>query len=312
MKTFVLPFSLLLASLNAGAAPRIEAGGMYEPKAWSQRILGTVLGPKPSAHCDFPGLSGSLSQYAFETVIRCEVSCTGNSNPVEKTVTRTFNPEEQGLMAGDGHHPPAYVMPSSLGSIVSAWAGRECLDLAEKHCSDLGSIKSSRFTSLTSGDWSITETPSCTSKSLLRSPYDSRFKLAKKTLSGFLPGTNLKSVHPQPLPPGAHEEPAKCTTRISGKSCFGDCVLTENDPGGKIPLTLMTEQPYGTEDQSICADDLVKSFREKNPSPAAAEVLCREYFARRLLYIKATGTSCAAFRTDADCSQAVRALTGAK
>jgi hypothetical protein len=74
----------------------------------------------------------------------------------------------------------------------------------------------------------------------------------------------------------------------------------------------MTEQPYGTEDQSICADDLVKSFREKNPSPAAAEVLCREYFARRLLYIKATGTSCAAFRTDADCSQAVRALTGAK
>ncbi len=307
VKIRLTSIALVVISSTASAEPKIEAGGMYEPTAWSRRVLGQS---KPASHCDFPGLSGSMAQYSFDATLQCEFTCDGKSDLVETSVTRTFNPEEQGLMPGDGHHPPSFIAPSSLGSVFSAWAERECLNHAEKQCLNLSLIKTSKFKSATSGDWSMQEIPSCSSKTLVRSPYDSRFKLVRKSQSGLL--LPAKSTHPQPLPPGIHQEPSKCSTRIKGKSCFGDCVITENDSDGKVPLTLMTDHPYGTEDQNICADDLVKSYAEKKPTRAAAEILCREYFARRLLYIKSMGTSCAAFRTDADCSQVIKALTGAK
>ena len=308
MSRFLIPLLLFVVSSSVKAESRIDAKGMYDPKVWSRRILGQK---KLEPHCDFPGLPGSLAQYAFDASLQCEYSCEGNSNPVETALNRTFNPEEQGLMPGDGHHPPAFITPSSLGSVFSAWAERECLDHAEKQCAGLSRIQQSRFKSASSGDWSMQETPSCSSKSLIRSPYDSRFKLARKSNSKF--ALSIPSdKHPRPLDPGTYQKPKHCSTRITGKSCFGDCVLTENDSDGKLPLTLMTDHPYATEDQNICADDLVKSYAGKKPSGAAAEVLCREYFARRLLYIKSMGTSCAAFRTDADCSHVIKALTGAK
>ena len=102
---------------------------------------------------------------------------------------------------------------------------------------------------------------------MIRSPYDSRFKLARKTLSNFVLTPSVQK-HLRPLDPGIHQEPVHCSTRITGKSCFGDCVLTENDSDGKLPLTLMTDHPYATEDQNICADDLVKSYAGKKPSGA--------------------------------------------
>lgn len=307
VKIRLASIALLVISSTALAEPKIEAGGMYDPTAWSRRVLGQS---KPASHCDFPGLSGSMAQYSFDATLQCEFTCAGKSDSVETSVTRTFNPEEQGLMPGDGHHPPSFIAPSSLGSVFSAWAERECLNHAEKQCMKMSLIKTSKFKSATSGDWSMQEIPSCSSKTLLRSPYDSRFKLARKSQSNlFLPS---KTIHPQPLPPGTHQEPSSCSTRITGKSCFGDCVLAKNESDGKIPLTLMTDQPYGTEDKSICADDLVKSWSDKKPSRSVAEILCREHFARQLLYIKSMGTSCAAFRTDPDCSQVIKALTGAK
>jgi hypothetical protein len=299
--------AILLFSVPVWAEPKIQAGGMYSPKVMADRILGQK---KPESHCDFPGLNGSLAKYAFEASIKCEIACEGKADPVATTFTGTFNPEEQGLMPGDGHHPPSFITPSSLGSIFSAWAERECLNQAEKKCLDLSQIKHSRFISASSGDWKMEEAPSCSSKKILRSPYDSRFKLAQKAQTGLMLPSS--SSHPQPLAPGTHQEPVKCSIRITGKSCFGDCVLLEIETEGKIPLTLMTDHPYATEEKSICADDLVKSFSGKNPSEAAARVLCREYFARRLLYTKSMGTSCAAFRFDADCSQVIKALTRAK
>lgn len=280
---------------------------MYSPKVMADRILGQK---KSETHCDFPGLNGSLAKYAFEASIRCEYTCEGQAAPMASTVTGTFNPEEQGLMPGDGHHPPSFITPSSLGSIFSAWAERECLNQAEKKCSDLSRIKGSRFISASSGDWSMDEVPSCSSKKIVRSPYDSKYKLARKSQTGLMLPSS--SSHPQPLAPGTHQEPVDCSTKITGKACFGDCVLPESETEGKIPLTLMTDHPYATEEKSICAVDLVKSFSEKKISQAAAQVLCREYFARRLLYTKSMGTSCAAFRFDADCSQVIKALIHAK
>lgn len=283
----------------------VRAGGMYDPKGWANRIVGKRHN---RAHCEFSGTADSVSQYAFETTLQCQTTCDGKSNPVETTVIRTFNPEEQGLRPGDGYIAQTFITLSSFGSIFSAWAERECLNQAEKQCLDLSRVKDSRFKSASSGTWSMQETPSCASKGVIYSPYDSRFKLSKKSTLGGLFSSDFPKTSGSVKP----ARPAPCTTRITGHSCFGDCVLLQNDPGGNIPLTLMTGEPYGTDEKTLCADDLIRSIREKKPSPAAALILCREYFARQLLSSRSDGTTCAAFRADPDCSEFLKALSNQK
>jgi hypothetical protein len=267
------------------------------------------VGKRPSsAHCEISGKVDSVSQYAFETNLQCQTTCEGQSNAVETTLIRTFNPEEQGLRPGDGYNAPTFITLSSFSSIFSTWAERECLNQAEKQCLELSRIKDSRFKSASSGTWSMQETPSCRSKGVIYSPYDARFKLSKKSRPGVIFSSGIARTSQMIKP----VRPAPCSVRITGHSCFGDCVLLQNGPSGNIPLTLMTGEPYGTDQKIICADDLVHSIREKKPSPAAALVMCREYFARELLSSRSDGTTCAAFRADPDCSDFIKALSNQK
>jgi hypothetical protein len=308
MRDFFLGIAMVMILTEARAEPTIHGTGMFEPKFFVKQKL-----QKKPHHCTQGEDESSLSAHAFEVSILCSRACSDTPGEErEFRSTARFDPEEQGLMAGDGHHPPEHILPSSFGSIFSAWAERQCLDGAKSACGGLSKITQARMLKAESGNWSLTERLHCGKDApVVHSPFDKKFTLKRSSPLGIPLRPSLGNPKfPKPLFPGTFKEPPLCSHRISGRSCFGDCILLDHSDHKDIPLTLMTPEASAFDDKSICADDLIKKFSSQRPSPVAAETLCREYFARQLLYTKSFGTSCAAFRTEPDCKAVVKALVG--
>ena len=287
----------LLFSIQTQAAEH-KLTGMFRP-AQLAKNLEKSLGKKSPADCR---VDPTLSKHSFSAEITCAYQCTNQKTLSKNTISNNFDPMEEGMRQGDGYDDHTPVM-ASFTAIFMNWASKNCLNFASEKCGSIDKVEVSDFTNIASGTWKLTEKPSCEqNKSNIISPYDSDFKLTKAA-----PKTIQKSVLSHYFAFETQDKKAKCKNPIQGKVCFGDCFLYDDqNPNAHAPLTLMTkESPVFDQEETVCADPLVKELSLKPLSKSVVETICQNFYTQSLSQSKVIGSSCAAFRGSANCKDLI-------
>ena len=246
-------------------------------------------------------------QYSFTADVECKYSCNGDKAPRAKTISKYFNPGDEGMIPGDGYDEKSSPMFASFTSLFMNWSTNVCMQAGVAACGSLEKVDSADFSSISSGTWKLSEKPTCEqNKKILYSPYDSQFKLNREGKKESLSATNNPVVIPLGvyIPFDQPNEKSTCKNPIKGKVCFGDCILyDEKHPKVVTPFTLMTkESPVFNQDESVCADSLFAAYSKLHLSKSVAEAICQNFFITTLSQPRTSGSSCAAFRGTADCS----------
>lgn len=246
------------------------------------------------------------SKDSFANDVECSYQCFGASWQKE-TVRELFDPPQWGLVRGNG----ALWAPLAVG--VWQWGQTVCRDLAAEKCPQ-GQHPEFKLEGLRSGTWSLNDLPSCPKKcstppAPLLSPYAEQIQL--------LPTQNL-AWKPRSLPtyPEARQmgKNEKCAKPITGKICFGDCMLSQKTQDGlpETLLTLCTSEPGAQAKVQVCADTWIKSLNEQekwHASSSSLNLSCERYF-WQALRTGPDGRSfapavCAAVRGESSCRDLV-------
>ena len=299
MKILLLLSSFFIFSSPAQA---IRPVGMYHPKN-----IALNLKKNKNHECDdrLKISSNDLSAYSFSSSIECKYQCKNDQRVQTVEISRYFDPQEQGLKPGDGYVTDSRILLSSFSTVFFNWTTKACIEEAIQKCGSIEKINTADFNKVTSGNWSLTEKPSCKNDRVIYSPYDEQYKLNTSKESK---KTEIKSVLTIPQA----EESKFCRFPIKGKVCFGDCILFDENNENikrKRPLILMDKESPGNSDYEVCGDSLLKSFKSQSMSASVADSICQNFYTNSLVKMKAEGTTCAAFRGQANCSSFIKKMS---
>ena len=292
--TLILGFVLMQATATA------KNLGMFEPKHMYSNLHSKHQGRCDQYHDD------SLSMHSFAVTMDCSYQCKKDAQTSSVTLSRYFDPDEHGLEKGDGYTKSSRPLMAGFSAVFFSWSTKECLEEGARKCGSIEELKSADFKTLSSGSWSISEKPTCKQNDrVLYSPYDPQFKLER--------AKNKFQDAPGPLIQIPDETPvAGCKFKIKGDLCFGDCLLIDDtNPVTPFPMTLMTKETpeSGFSTKEVCGDPLVNAFQGKKLSAQVAESICQNYFMNSLVKAKVMGTSCSAFRGQANCKKLVKQIS---
>lgn len=300
MKLALIFSSLIVLSIPAYA---IRPVGMYHPKA-----IASQLNQSKTHQCTdrFKIKPDDLSMYSFSATIDCQYQCKSDSAVQTVEISRYFNPESHQLQQGDGYVSKKHIHMASFSAVFFNWSTHQCLEQGIRKCGSLDRVKTADFKKISSGNWSIAEKPSCKNDHIVFSPYDEQFKLntSKETIA---------IAQDAVLTIPRAEEKKDCQFPIKGKVCYGDCMMSDDHPdnptGRYFPETLMTKESGGDSEYEVCGDTLLDSFKDQTISPSVAESICQNYYMLSLVKKKEMGTSCSAFRGQANCSKFIKKMS---
>jgi len=301
MKLALFLFSVFLLSSPTHA---IRPVGMYHPKA-----IASHLKKNKNDECvnRFKSTPDNLSMYSFSASIECQYQCKNDPGVQTVEISRYFDPEEHELKQGDGYVTQKHIHMASFSAVFFNWSTKACIEEGIRKCGSIGKVNTADFKKISSGNWSITEKPSCKNDHVVFSLFDEQFKLNTSKESKQTATEPLLTISPQT------EEKKSCRFPIKGEVCFGDCMLMEDDPenktGRQSPETWMTKESGGFSKYEVCGDSLYDSFKNQALSPSVAESICQNFYMNSLVKMKQMGTSCSAFRGKASCSGFIRKMS---
>lgn len=307
MKRFIL-FNLL--SLSALANPMAQMNSRLATYAEVNNMM-----------CE-PGQE--ISDAGLIVDVSCKFQCKDLKERFEHA-RGAFIPEKRGLIPGNGSNDKSTIW-GSVGVSLNMWTHEICFEKAANGCNGAHQIVSQEVQQVSSGAWKINRFPGCQEKSITISPFtdsagsvrieNNVSKVAlpfekKQLLEGKtnfevqVSGLNIS------LPIGKFNtdlgEPQfdkkACKKVITGKLCFGDCV-DMNSSGSDLQETLGTPEPLGTDEITMCADELVQRLSSENLSQQVRKGLCEAYYWNSFLKLDSRlFKSCAAIRGSLDCEQ---------
>lgn len=310
MMSIILIFNLIFSISEAAV---IKPIGMLSPHHIHSQIAKEA---GSSANCE-KSVDNSLVEHSFTAEIECNYRCSGDKKPSFEKVSKFFNPDDEGLRQGDGYDKQKTPLMSSFTGVFVNWSTQVCLNESVVKCGSVEKVDSADFSSITSGNWKLSEKPTCEqNKKILYSPYDPQFKLNRehnKKFFSFLSNDSKKSDSPtgKYIPFPEQGKKSSCKNIMKGKVCFGDCILYDDkNPKAPTPFTLMTkESPVFDQEEWLCADALFAAYSKTALSKNVAESICQNFFIKTLSEQRAQGSSCAAYRGSADCSAFISSVS---
>jgi hypothetical protein len=299
---------LFLFLIQMQATASAKSLGMYDPK-----FMYLNLHSKHPDKCEAKQ-DDSLRTHSFVVELQCAYRCKKDLLNHAVSLSRKFDPDDHGLKRGNGYVPDKIPMMTSFTTVFFNWSTQECLEEGVRQCGSIEEVKSADFKSLKSGTWSISEKPTCQqNKRVVYSPFDRRYKLNTQNPSNdpnkSLPTSPVSLVK---IPVGSpidssNQKSNPCNFIISGTICFGDCILLdESQP--YHPITMMTKESNVT-NGAVCGDSLVQAFQGKVLSESVADSICQNFFMNSLVKSGIEGTTCSAFRGQADCKSFVKKVS---
>jgi hypothetical protein len=249
-----------------------------------------------------PQNSQDLGEQGFLATITCRFSCNGEAIK-EQVVKENFQTKDQNMNRGDG------ALWAGLASTLQMWSGEICMNAAQQDCGSLKNISKFETPAISSGNWNWNEKLSCQKKaSSIISPFDQSIKTDKVKLENVTSkplALEIKTSWLKPRKELSHTQneyvmPKDCKKQISGTFCYGDCVALD---GGPLKELLSGPESLGSDNYSLCADDLIEKIKNKNLASDVVNFYCEDYFISTLKNFNAGGWSCAAARATVDCSQ---------
>lgn len=243
---------------------------------------------------------------SISTTIQCRSVCNDNSsgNP---QVNKTFNTSELNMSRGDGN------MWASLSTTLKYWSEEVCIEKGNEYCKTRQGLKDFEVVSVSSGDWSTTLNFTCSkTQPQVTSPFEPSLN-PKRPLNLDRTFGNALSNNPVPVSSvrlfdwltynhGFNRAPAPaegCGNQIKATFCYGDCITLDD----RNTQLLASANPLGSDEISLCVDDLVSHLRERNiTSPSLIKHYCETYFLNFLKSNRTIGLSCSSSRFDIDCS----------
>jgi hypothetical protein len=280
--------------------------GMYHPNNVFSKPHSNHQGNCDLYHDD------SLSIHSFAVTMDCSYQCKKDSQIRSATLSRNFDPDQHGLKKGNGYSKNGRPLMTAFTSVFFNWSTQECIEEGIRQCGSIEEVSSADFKTLKSGNWSISEKPSCKQNDrVLYSPYDQRYKLEKSTSKGQSFAPSLIQIPDGTLMDESNKKTTECKTKIKGTVCYGDCILFDDSkPDSSPPSTMMTrETPESSfTNLVVCGDSLVDAFKGKALSESVAESICQNFYMSTLVKAKIDGTTCSAFRGQANCKSFVKRL----
>lgn len=286
---------------------------------------------KNTHHC--PGGSefsdDPIIHHEFEVEIDCQHSCLeGNGQTI--SLKKTFSTQNNQLAKGDGYNDQ-FQMYGSLLSVFIQWSQDFCLEESVKKCGNLSKIKESKILQIKNKTWEKPWKPinfcqgtgTYNKDQIYLLPYDS----STKALSSSPPAKGKNESEKTPLEIDefkkmnwqnvtmsyyklSHAKNSNndfnCQYPISGLCCYGDCLTMEE----KFRPVLYENKLGNQKDQlKICGDQLVETLKQSTKSYSLRKSLCEQFFLKKINNYnqttghayKMTGSTCSAFRVQADC-----------
>lgn len=254
------------------------------------------------------------SRDSFIAKISCDISCS-DGNKASFGLTRDFVPNKLSLSPGDGSSSTT-ILWRSLGITLNVFKKQVCFDKAQSYCKD-SSIKSFNASSIESGNWKLNQDITCKTKGVIRSPFDTKFKLNSNSESLTVttpsypfakiiteaPINEIKEFLSSKSEALNMQKMKGCKKVLKIDSCFGDCVFESDASTNTWIETISTPEPFGEDSQSLCLDKFVDKI--KHSSRAVALFKCEKLIWEYIRTSHETGESCAAIRYNSNCADLI-------
>lgn len=299
MKIIILAlFSLKTMSIELGK-PQM----LVQMLKFKQQRLSQVKCHEPSTILE----KEIRNRESFDATVECEIKCRDEQKQ-RITVEKEFKAKDYSLSPGDGS-APNFTVWRSLGITLNIFKKQVCLDKAKAKCKE---IESFNVTSISSGDWSLSEDITCKTKSIIKSPFDPGHKLKQKeavktSATNIIP--NLWQLNSRPLELSQNSELDtnhaqvldinNCKNKVKVSSCFGDCIFEDISKKHDFVETLSTSNPLGEDYYELCID---KEFEKmKHSSKSVSKFRCEKFVWDTVTRLRLSGESCAALRYNTNC-----------
>ena len=264
-------------------------------------------------NCQDSYTQGEVKEYreAFISKIDCEYKCQGQKAQ-SHMIEEIFRPNELSLSPGDGSSSTA-TMWRSLGITINTFKKEQCFNFAKNECENIESFK---VKSISSGNWILDKDINCSTKEVIYSPFDTKYKLqlpknrrlsyADNTPFSFLDNSVDESTNKMSEFFKNQKEAQliidkkDCKKSIKVNTCFGDCVWEEKSAKNGYVETISTPNPLGEDSFSICVDNYTSKI--KASSKSVVNFKCEKFIWEFLRTSGMTGESCAALRFNHNCA----------
>lgn len=247
---------------------------------------------------------------SFIAKVNCDISCS-DGRKTTVIIDKSFVPSKLSLSPGDGSSSTTTLW-RSLGITLNVFKKQVCFDEANSYCQN-SVINSFTTNSIESGDWKLDQDITCKTKSVIRSPFDAKFKLNSNNKPAFEPSSfpfaplsinystnDLKEFLNSKVEALSMQNLKGCKKILKVDSCFGDCVYESDSSKNTWIETIATPLPYGEDTQYLCLDKFVEKI--KHPSKSVSLFKCEKLIWEYIRSAEDIGESCAAIRYNSNCA----------